>query len=452
MSAHNGILEGNIWKQILVFFFPILIGSFFQQLYNMVDTFVVGRYVGTHALAAVGTTGSVISLLVGFFVGVASGATVLISQHYGAGDAEKVFKAVHTAIALSLVSGFAVMLIGIFTARPIMKAMNVPDEILDDSVLYMKVYFMGVIGNLIYNIGTGILRAVGDSKRPLYILIVCCLVNIVLDLTFVLVLHWAVFGVAFATILSQLISAILIIICLVRTKDIYRLTLLKVRFYLDELKEIVRIGLPSGMEGVLYSISNILMQASINTFSTEAIAAWSTISKVDSVMWMVMQAFGISISTFVGQNFGARQYDRVKKGIRQGTLMNFFSILVISVIIYVFAGFFLGIFTSDQTVVRIGTGFLRIFAPAYCAYVFINVYSAAIRGCGESLQPMLITVFGICGLRILWLVVALPLNHTMNMVAFSYDVSWVVTAAIFIIYYLRGHWFIRCKIRQSIGK
>ena len=447
----NEILTGSIWKQILVFFFPILIGSFFQQLYNMVDTIVVGQYVGTKALAAVGTTGSVISLIVGFFVGIASGATVLISQYYGAGDEEMVSKAVHTAIAFSLVSGFLIMVIGITTARPIMQAMNVPADIIGDSVLYMTVYYSGIIGNLIYNIGTGILRAVGDSKRPLYILIVCCLVNIVLDLVFVLVFHWAVFGVAFATILSQLVSAVLIVVCLMRTKDLYRLTVRRIRFYKLELKEIIRIGLPTGMESVLYSISNMLMQAAINGFSTAAIAAWSAIGKVDAVMWMVMQAFGISISTFVGQNFGARQYDRVKKGVRVGTAMNFGGILVISVIIYAFCPFFLRIFTSDAEVVTLGTGFLRIFAPAYVFYVFINALSASIRGCGESVQPMIVTVFGICGLRILWLVVALPLRHTMNMVAMSYDVSWVTTALIFIVYYLRGRWFIRCKNRQGMA-
>ena len=451
MTETNPILTGKIWKQILVFFFPILIGSFFQQLYNMVDTFVVGRYVGTDALAAVGTTGSVISLLVGLFVGIASGATVIISQHYGAADAESVSRAVHTGIAFSLLSGLFLMAVGYLTARPVLQLMNVPADIIGDSTMYMQVYYLGIIGNLIYNIGTGILRAVGDSRRPLYILIVCCLVNIVLDLTFVLVFKWAVFGVAFATILSQLISAILILICLMRTKDMYRLSIRKIRIYKNEFKEIIRIGLPSGMESVLYSISNVLMQTAINGFSTTAIAAWSTIGKIDAVMWMVMQAFGISISTFVGQNFGARQYDRVKQGVKTGVWMNFASIFVISVVIYVFAPVFLGIFTVDQDVIRTGTDFLHIFAPAYIFYVFINAFSATIRGCGESVQPMIITVFGICGLRILWLLVALPLHHTMGMVAMSYDVSWVVTAVIFIIYYLRGHWLTRWKNRQSIG-
>ena len=353
--------------------------------------------------------------------------------------------------AFSLLSGLFLMAVGYLTARPVLQLMNVPADIIGDSTMYMQVYYLGIIGNLIYNIGTGILRAVGDSRRPLYILIVCCLVNIVLDLTFVLVFKWAVFGVAFATILSQLISAILILICLMRTKDMYRLSIRKIRIYKNEFKEIIRIGLPSGMESVLYSISNVLMQTAINGFSTTAIAAWSTIGKIDAVMWMVMQAFGISISTFVGQNFGARQYDRVKHGVKTGVWMNFASIFVISVVIYVFAPVFLGIFTIDQDVIRTGADFLHIFAPAYIFYVFINAFSATIRGCGESVQPMIITVFGICGLRILWLLVALPLHHTMGMVAMSYDVSWVVTAAIFIIYYLRGHWLTRCKNRQSIG-
>ena len=230
-KTKNGITEGVIWKQLLLFFFPILIGTFFQQLYNTVDTIIVGQFVGTEALAAVGTTGTVINLLVGFFVGVASGATVIISQYFGANDRENLSKSVHTSMALAVTGGVVIMVFGIVTARPTMLAMGVPDDIMDDAVLYMNVYYLGIIGNLIYNIGTGVLRAIGDSRMPLYVLIVCCLANVVLDLLFVVVFHWGVFGVAFATILSQLISAVLLMIRLMGTQEAYRVELRKIRFH-----------------------------------------------------------------------------------------------------------------------------------------------------------------------------------------------------------------------------
>lgn len=314
----NGITEGVIWKQLLLFFFPILIGTFFQQLYNTVDTIIVGQFVGTEALAAVGTTGTVINLLVGFFVGVASGATVIISQYFGANDRESLSKSVHTSMALAVAGGVVIMVIGIVTARPTMLAMGVPDDIMDDAVLYMNVYYLGIIGNLIYNIGTGILRAIGDSRMPLYVLIVCCLANVVLDLLFVVVFHWGVFGVAFATVLSQLISAVLLMIRLMGTQEAYRVELRKIRFHKDILKNVVRIGLPAGLQSVMYSFSNILIQASINSFGTTAIAAWAAIGKIDGFIWMVMNAFGIAVTTFAGQNFGARQYDRMKRCTRVG--------------------------------------------------------------------------------------------------------------------------------------
>lgn len=451
-SESMNLLEGVIWKQILSFFFPILIGSFFQQLYNMVDTIVIGHAVGTNALAAVGATGSIISLLVGLFVGIAGGATVVIAQYYGARDAERMEQAVHTAIALSLSGAILLMMIGIPTAKPLLRMMNVPEEILGDASMYMQVYYAGIIGNLLYNIGTGILRSVGDSRTPLYILIVCCIVNIVLDLTFVLAFQWGVFGVAFATILSQAISAILVLIILMRTNDMYKVSLKKIRFHGMLLKQIIRIGLPNGMESVFYSISNVMIQTAINGFGTVAIASWSAIGRIDSVMWMVMQAFSISVSTMVGQNFGAKQYERVKKVANTGLWMNMASIFVVSVIIYAFCPIFLSIFTEDTAVIETGSMFLRVLAPSYMAYVIINVFACVIRGCGESFQPMLITVVFICGLRMIWLLVFLPMFHTMANVAMSYPISWVVTSVIFVVYYLRGRWMKRCIRRVEISE
>ena len=444
----NGITEGVIWKQLLLFFFPILIGTFFQQLYNTVDTIIVGQFVGTEALAAVGTTGTVINLLVGFFVGVASGATVIISQYFGANDRESLSKSVHTSMALAVAGGVVIMVIGIVTARPTMLAMGVPDDIMDDAVLYMNVYYLGIIGNLIYNIGTGILRAIGDSRMPLYVLIVCCLANVVLDLLFVVVFHWGVFGVAFATVLSQLISAVLLMIHLMGTQEAYRVELRKIRFHKDILKNVVRIGLPAGLQSVMYSFSNILIQASINSFGTTAIAAWAAIGKIDGFIWMVMNAFGIAVTTFAGQNFGARQYDRMKRCTRVGLGMCLGTIIALSALLFIFRYQLLMFFTGDAEVVNIGAQFCLVLAPSYFTFVFIEILSGAIRGAGEALQPMLITCIGVCGLRVVWILLMVPYWHTMQMVAMNYPVSWVITAVIFVIYYLRGKWLDRCIKRE----
>ena len=447
-KTKNGITEGVIWKQLLLFFFPILIGTFFQQLYNTVDTIIVGQFVGTEALAAVGTTGTVINLLVGFFVGVASGATVIISQYFGANDRESLSKSVHTSMALAVAGGVVIMVIGIVTARPTMLAMGVPDDIMDDAVLYMNVYYLGIIGNLIYNIGTGILRAIGDSRMPLYVLIVCCLANVVLDLLFVVVFHWGVFGVAFATILSQLISAVLLMIRLMGTQEAYRVELRKTRFHKDILKNVVRIGLPAGLQSVMYSFSNILIQASINSFGTTAIAAWAAIGKIDGFIWMVMNAFGIAVTTFAGQNFGARQYDRMKRCTRVGLSMCLGTIIALSALLFIFRYQLLMFFTGDAEVVNIGAQFCLVLAPSYFTFVFIEILSGAIRGAGEALQPMLITCIGVCGLRVVWILLMVPYWHTMQMVAMNYPVSWVITAVIFVIYYLRGKWLDRCIKRE----
>ena len=447
-KTKNGITEGVIWKQLLLFFFPILIGTFFQQLYNTVDTIIVGQFVGTEALAAVGTTGTVINLLVGFFVGVASGATVIISQYFGANDRENLSKSVHTSMALAVAGGVVIMVFGIVTARPTMLAMGVPDDIMDDAVLYMNVYYLGIIGNLIYNIGTGVLRAIGDSRMPLYVLIVCCLANVVLDLLFVVVFHWGVFGVAFATILSQLISAVLLMIRLMGTQEAYRVELSKIRFHKDILKNVVRIGLPAGLQSVMYSFSNILIQASINSFGTTAIAAWAAIGKIDGFIWMVMNAFGIAVTTFAGQNFGARQYDRMKRCTRVGLGMCLGTIIALSALLFIFRYQLLMFFTGDAEVVNIGAQFYLVLAPSYFTFVFIEILSGAIRGAGEALQPMLITCIGVCGLRVVWILLMVPYWHTMQMVAMNYPVSWVITAVIFVIYYLRGKWLDRCIKRE----
>ena len=441
----NSITEGVIWKQLLVFFFPILIGTFFQQLYNTVDTIIVGQYVGKEALAAVGTTGTLINLLVGFFVGVSSGATVIISQFFGGGDWKNLSKAVHTSIALALAGGGMILVLGILTARPSLALLGVPEEILEDALLYLNVYYSGILFCMIYNVGTGVLRAIGDSRMPLYVLIVCCLVNIVLDLLFVVAFHWGVLGVALATVVSQAVSALLIMLRLMLTQEAYRVELRLLRFDRGILRSVIRIGLPAGAQSVCYSLSNLVIQASINSFGTDAIASWAAIGKIDGFIWMVMGAFGISITTFVGQNFGARKYSRVKRSVMVCLAMTLGVTIGLSLVLLVFMEPLLRFFTGDTEVIAIGQSFLRILAPSYFTFVFIEIFSGAIRGAGEALQPMLITVFGVCGLRILWVLLAVPLHPTMQMVAMNYPVTWTATATVFTIYYCRMKWLERGK-------
>lgn len=447
-KIENSITEGVIWKQLLIFFFPILIGTFFQQLYNTVDTIIVGQYVGKGALAAVGTTSTIINLLVGFFTGLASGATVIISQFFGGGDSKNVSKAVHTSIALALVGGAALTVIGLVTARPSLELLGVPDDVMDDALTYINVYYTGMIACMIYNVGTGILRAIGDSKMPLYVLIVCCLVNIVLDLLFVVVFHWDVFGVGLATVISQIVSAVLIMLRLLLTKESYRVEIKQIRFDWSIFKNVIRVGLPAGVQSMMYSASNLVIQASINSFGTDAIAAWAAIGKIDGFIWMVLGAFGIAITTFAGQNFGAGKYDRLRRGTRVCLSMTLGTTIALSAVVLLFGGPLLGFFTDDSEVIRIGQEFFAVFAPSYFLFSFIEILSGTIRGSGEALQPMVITIFGVCGLRILWMVAVVPLNHTLTTVALNYPVTWAVTASVFIIYYLRMNW-LRRSIKRS---
>lgn len=449
IAAVNGITEGVIWKQLLYFFFPILLGTFFQQMYNTVDAVVVGQYVGTEALAAVGgTAGTLINLLVGFFVGLSSGATVIIAQFWGSGDKDRVSKTVHTGIAMSIAGGAILMVIGVVFAPTILGWMNTPEDVIDLSAIYVRIYCSGMIPSLIYNVGSSILRAVGDAKRPLYFLIVCCLANIVLDLFFVLVLDMGVAGVGIATVLSQVISAVLVIVTLLRSETAIRLFPKKIAITGWLLKDIVRIGLPAGFQSVLYSLSNIVVQTAVNAFGTTVIAAYTAYGKMDGLFWMIIGAFGVSITTFVGQNFGARRYDRVKRCTRVGLLMALGTTIVLSALLFVFREPLLRFFTGDDAVVRIGANFFMILAPSYFTFVFIEIFSGAIRGAGEALQPMLITCFGVCGLRILWLIIAVPLWPTMEMVAMNYPATWVVTAIVFIAYYARFKWLDRCIRRE----
>lgn len=437
-TQQNQITHGVIWKQLLVFFFPILLGTFFQQIYNTADTVVVGRFVGTEALAAVGgSTSQIINLIVNFFTGLASGATVVISQHYGAKDPEGVQKALRTAYALSIFGGIVISILSILITRPLLEMLNTPADIIDYSETYLHIYFAGLVFVFIYNVGAGILRAVGDSRRPLYFLIACCFVNIVLDVSLVVFFHMGIAGAAIATTFSQGVSAVLVTITLCRSTDMFKLHLNKIRIYTQPMGLILKIGLPAGLQSTMYSISNIIIQSSLNTFGTETVAAWTAFGKIDSLYWMISGAFGIAITTFVGQNYGARKFGRMKKSIKICLGMDFFSSIAISVLLMFLGGFVFQLFTTDTQVISIGMGILRLMVPAYASFAFVEVYSGALRGAGDVILPMLMTCCGICVFRVIWILFVLPFNNTLDMIIYSYPISWILTGLLYIVYYYR---------------
>ncbi|MDO5407099.1 MAG: MATE family efflux transporter [Eubacteriales bacterium] len=433
----NQITEGVIWQQILLFFFPILFGTFFQQLYNAADAMIVGRFVGKEALSAVGgSTGMLTNMIVGFFVGLSSGAGVIISQYYGAKRPEMVGYAVHTSIAFSVVAGAVIMVVGILLAPWMLSAMDTPEDVMDLSVLYLRVYFVGIIANLIYNTGAAILRAVGDSRRPLYFLMISCLTNIVLDVLFVVVFRLGVLGAALATILSQLMSAVLVTVCLMRTADMHRLEWKQVRLDQRMLGRIIRIGFPAGLQSVMYGFSNVIIQSGINSLGTDTVAAWTAYSKIDSLFWMMINSFGIAATTFVGQNYGAGKPDRVRKGVRSCMVMTVVASVFMSWLIYNWGIYGYELFTTDSEVIRIGIEMMRYLAPVYVTYVAIEILSGALRGVGDCWVPMLLCLLGVCVIRVAWVLIAVPIRRDIYTIMFSYPLTWVVTTILFTVYYL----------------
>ena len=433
----NQITEGIIWRQLLLFFFPIVFGTFFQQLYNTIDTVIVGQFVGKAALASVGGSATqLINLVVGFFTGLSSGASVVIAQFFGAKDERSVKESLHTAYAFSILGSIVISALGIGLAPQLLRWMNTPEELLADSTLYLRIYFAGILFVFIFNVGSSILRAVGDSKNPLYYLIACCFINIFLDLLFVIVFHLGVAGVAYATFLSQAISALLVTHKLMTSHSILTLKIRDIRLHKNVLKSQLWIGLPAGFQSVMYSISNVIIQAALNRFGTDTVAAWAAYGKLDAIFWMVSGAIGISITTFVGQNYGARKYDRVHKSVRICLGID----SIISVILIVFLMLFrvplFRLFTQDPSVIRIGSDMLALITPCYIFFVFIEVLAGALRGMGDVMIPTLITLLGVCVLRLIWIAVVLQISPTVNAIIYSYPVTWIATAVLFIIYYL----------------
>ena len=435
-QTKNEITEGIIWKQLLLFFFPILLGTFFQQLYNTIDSVIVGQFVGKEALASVGgSSAQIVALVVGFFTGLSSGAAVTIAQFVGARKEKTANAGLHNAYAIAAAGGIALTFIGILAAPFMLRLMNTPAETMDGSLTYLRIYFAGILFVLIYNMGSAVLRASGDSKSPLYVLIICCIINIILDTAFVVLFHMGVMGVAIATLIAQAVSAVLVTRKLMSSGRILHLSLRKIRFHGPLLSMQLKMGLPAGFESILFAITNIAIQSAINTFGTDTTAAWSAFGKLDAIFWMISTAFGISITTFVGQNYGAGKMDRVRRSTLVCLGMDLAVSFVLVTVLIAARDILFRLFTTDASVVQIGSDMLMFIIPWYIVYVFIEVLGGSLRGRGNVLVPVVITLLGVCVLRIIWLAGVMEISPTIHAIIFSYPVTWVVAALAFIGYY-----------------
>ena len=440
LASKRQITEGVIWKQILLFFFPILLGSFFQQLYNTVDAIIVGRALGTEALASVGASGPLLNLVYGFFLGIASGATVILSQAFGAGDRERAQKALHTALALALTLGVVISVAGVMLAPQVLALIGTPENCMEDATTYCRIYFSGAAATMIYNVGAGLLRAMGDSRRPMIFLIVCCFVNIVGDLLFIYVFQMGVAGAALTTILAQLISAILVLSALMKQPGEGKLELKHIRFHKNLLLPILGIGVPAGFQLMMFDFSNLIVQSSINSFGDAAVAAWTAFGKADAWTWQISGALGVSVTTFVGQNFGAQKYDRVRRSVWVCMGLGIAMLGALSVLEFTCREWLLGIFTTDPEVIRIGAEMMACIVLWNAIFVPIEVFAGTMRGTGYALQPTLIMCFSVCVFRILWIWLAVERWHSVVTLCWAYPISWVLCVAVFSVFYLRGNW------------
>ncbi len=434
------LLEGPIWKGIVSFAIPIFLGNLFQQLYNTVDTLIVGNFLGSEALAAVSSSGSLIFLLVGFFNGIAIGAGVVISKYFGARDYENLKKAVHTDVAFGLAAGAILTVLGMYLAPQILVLMGTPESVLPNSIIYFRTYFAGSLAFVLYNIATGILQAVGDSKHPLYYLIFSSIINVVLDLLFVGVFHWGVGSAALATIISQAASALLCFVRLIRTEDIYQVRIWEIRFHPMMLKQIISIGLPSGLQNSIISLANIVVQSNINKFGVMAVAACGVYSKIEGFAFLPITCFAMSLTTFIGQNLGARQYDRAKKGAAFGIVCSVTLAEFVGVLVYFCIPYFAAAFDSNPDVVAIATRQAHTEALFYCFLAFSHCIAGILRGAGKSAVPMFVMLASWCIIRITYITIAVHFIGKIEVIFWAYPLTWSISSAIFLIYYLKADW------------
>lgn len=440
MKKSTVMTEGSIWKKILFFSIPLILGNLFQQLYNTVDSIIVGNYIGSEALAAVGSSGSLINLLIGFCIGASAGAGVVIAQFYGARDREGVRKAVHTTIAIAIAAGAILSVVGVVTTPLLLKAMGTPKEVFDQASIYLKVYFGGLLFSVVYNMSAGILNAVGNSKRSLVYLMIAATSNIFLDLLFVVVFKIGIIGAAIATDISQLLSCVFILWFLVRSEDVYRVNLKDIRCYDNLLGKILKIGLPTGVQNIVISLSNVIVQSSVNSFGAVAMAGFAAYIKVDGFNILPVLSFSMAATTFVGQNVGAGRLGRVKKGMYVSVAMGIIYTVCTGILLLIFAPQVIGVFTQNEKVVEYGVYIMKFFCPFYWALGILHILAGTIRGTGKTMQAMVVFLFSLCIFRVLWIWGAMSVSHKIGGVMLGYPLSWLVGLVMILIYVWKGNW------------
>lgn len=431
---------GSISKRMIFFALPLLLGNLFQQMYNTVDSLIVGNFLGSSALAAVSSSGSLIFMLIGFLSGISSGAGVIVSRYFGAEDAKGVHRAVHTTVAFGLVAGALMTVAGVLLSPQILSWMGTPESVMPESVTYLRVYFSGSLGFVMYNIFVGILQAVGDSRHPLYYLMISSVINLVLDVVFIRDFHTGVGGAALATVISQVFSAILCFIQLLRTDDSYRLQVTKIRFDLKMLGQIVRIGLPSGVQNSIIAFANVVVQSYINAFGEMAMAGYGAYSKIEGFAFLPINSFTMAMTTFVGQNLGAGQLERTKRGARFGSLAAVILAELIGIVVFILAPQLIAAFDSTPEVVRFGVEKARTAALFYCLLAYSHSVASILRGARKAIVPMIIMMSFWCVVRVAFLAVSIPLTHSIQMVYAVYPLTWALSSIAFFFYYRRANW------------
>ncbi len=443
----NDLTEGTVWKKLLLFFLPIAAGTIIQQLYNTVDGLIVGRFVGTNALAAVGgSSAQIINVLVGFFVAMTSGASVVIGQIFGAGRREDLKTAIGTSVTAMTLFGVCLMAFGLVFSPWMLEKLNTPPETMEGAILYLRIYFIGVPFMMILNMESGILRALGDSYHPFLYMVVGCVTNIALDLLFVLAFGWGVAGVAVATVASQTVNMVLLTRNLVKPNPDYRLELTDLRIKRVYLRNMLRLGVPAGLQSTMYSFSNMVIQVAINSLGTVVVASWAMNSKTDGIFWAVSNALGAAITGFIAQNQGAGKTDRMKACVKQGLIIALIFTAVLSCGIMLLGIPLLHILTEDQQVVETTYTIMSYFVPYYFTWVLVEVLSAVLRGVGDAVRPVIIIGIGICLFRVIWILTVFAHFGTLLSLCLSYVASWTVTSIALSVYYLKGSWRDRRRI------
>ncbi len=437
-SKSVSLTEGPITKNIILFAVPLLLSNLFQQLYNSIDSAVVGSFAGDAALAAVGSTGSLINLLIGFFLGIATGAGILFAMHYGAGDYQGLRKLINNSMLLSLIIGAVMSVVGIVFAENLLLWMDTPENVLAPAKQYLQIYMGGTIITMIYNVGAGLIRAEGDSTRPLLYLVAGGVTNLLLDLVFVAGLGMGAAGAAWATVIAQGVSAVLVVRHLMRMNEAYRFRPAQMRF--DKLSswDLIRVSLPCGLQSSMFNISNLLIQAKINSFGSVAMAGVAAYSKIDGFLYMPLMALALAVSTYVGQNIGAGQFDRVKKGINTCLFLALGVAIVMGGLVILSCNSLLGLFTKDPEAKKFALQMMWFMAPTVWVYTFSDIFGGTMRGAGDAMKVTCISAGCICVFRILWLAIVLPLFHDIRMVYICYPLSWTLSSIVMSIVYFKG--------------